>query len=511
LIRPIRILVEILVVLALATACQSTRAGAEGGGGVFVTSPVLGSPQQAVQPALAPLPLRIDGRWFVDPMGRVAVLRGVSLAGSSKVPPFRAVSAISDLDPLPGVGINVVRLVFVWEAYEPIPCCYNEAYLADLQAIAWGAAARGMYVIVDFHEDGFSRFTSRGGGDGFPGWAVSPRGRSSRPNNRDRALYWPLLMATDPTTYKSFADFYSDANGVRTRYLAMVERVAAGFAPIPGVLGYDLLNEPWGNERNELAPLYCDAAAVIQSRHPSAFIFVEGQFTTNVGFQTRLPRLAITNLVYAPHYYKPATILVGHWFGSERSMDRAFAHMTAVSEAWNVPLFVGEFGMRVEVNNIGPYMNALYDHLDAQLISGAQWNYTPNWTEENKDGWNGENYNILDRNGTLRPNFTLRPYPRFTAGVPLRFAYRECNSPQCGRILQYDWVHAPERGETEIFLPASLFPPGTSIAMTPAEASWVYEPARQVLVCRSTCAATVSLRLCGPPVAEFPPKTHTKW
>jgi endoglycosylceramidase len=326
--------------------------------------------------------------------------------------------------------------------------------------------------------------------------------------NRNRAVYWPLMMASDPTTYRSFADFYSDAHGVRSCYLNMVARLAMAFAPIPGVIGYDLLNEPWGDECRDLAPLYRDAAAVIHSRHPTAFLFLEGQFTTNCGIQTRLPRLAIPNVVYAPHYYKPIPILLSHWYGVEHNIGRAFAHMTAIAEAWNVPLFVGEFGMPAHVASVDRYMTAVHDHLDAGFVSGAQWNFTPCWTEDAKDGWNGEDYNILDHGGAPRSNFALRPYPRFTAGVPLRLAYLESSPPGCGPLLQYDWIHMPERGETEIFVPASLFPPGTAITIAPAAASWLHDPARQVLLCRCPCAGTIHLTLCGPPLPGPAPNRH---
>jgi endoglycosylceramidase len=455
-------------------------------------------------------PLSVAGRHFVDGNGRVVILRGVSLSGGSKVPPFLPVLTEGDLDPLPSLGFNVIRLVFIWEAYEPIPGGYDESYLARLRAVAWAAWQRGMYVIIDVHQDGFSRHVSRGSGDGFPRWAVSPRARASVPDNSPSDHRWQLLMATDPATYRSFDDFFADAYGVRSRYLAMLGRLAGAFATVPGVIGYDLLNEPWGDEQSDLAPLYCDAAAAVHSQHPTALLFLEGHVRTNSGIQTKLPRLAIPNTVYAPHYYKPLTILLDRWHGGEYNIDRAFAHMTATAEAWDVPLFVGEFGIAANARNAGAYVTTLYDRLDACLASGAQWNYTPTWTEALKDGWNAEDFNILDPSRYPRPNFPLRPYPRLTAGIPLRFAYRAPATPGQGASLEFTWLHCPDRGETELFLPMALFPPGSALTIHPAEVSCQYDPLRQVLVCRAPFALTATLGLCGPTRGAVLPSSQSR-
>jgi endoglycosylceramidase len=462
-------------------------------------APVPGKTQPWALPSTTSPLLRISGRHFIDPAGRVVILRGVSLACAAKVPPFQAITAPSDLDPLPWLGFNVIRVLFVWEAYEPFPGCYDEQYLARVAAVAVAAWERGLYVIVDFHQDGFSRYVSRGCGCGFPAWAVSPLARQALPNNNPgRSLFWPFLVATDPSMHGSFHDFYADVQGVRTRFLQMVARVSQAFRTVPGVIGYDLLNEPWGHEVQELAPLYLDAGSVILARHPSALLFLQGHVTTNMGLQTKLPRLALPNLVYAPHYYKPLPIVLGRWHGAVHPMDRAFARMNAVTESWDVPLFLGEFGMPADVENADVYVAALHDRLDAFLASGAHWNYTPTWTEAARDGWNGENFNILSRDGTARPNFRPRPYPRLTAGLPRRFVYHEPQPPVQGASLEFVWDHCPQRGATELFVPASLFPPRSAVSVEPADVLCRYDAGRQVLVCTAPHPTTILLRLSAP-------------
>ena len=439
----------------------------------------------------------VSGRHFVDPSGGVVLLRGVNLAGDSKVPPFAPNVGTADLDRIAGLGFNVIRLVFIWEAFEPSPSDYDDGYLAAVAAVAASAWDRGIYVIVDIHQDGFSRFASHGVGDGFPRWTVSPRGTASIPDNGPDRRKWAITMALDPTSYKSFHDFYRDTYGVRSRYLAMLARLAETFSGVPGVVGYDLLNEPWGNERRELGPLYRDSAAVVRSRHPSAILFCEGQFVTNTGLRSRLRRPVDGPVAYAPHYYDP--LLLGHrrWHRPTILMNNGFRHMTGTSRAWDAPLFVSEFGMDAGIERCGDYIDEIYDRLDANFASGAQWNVTPGWTPDLKDGWNGEDFTILDPSGRIRPNFRLRPYPRRTAGVPVRFCFRRAERDDEAHVAEFAWHHRPDRGVTEIFLPDSLFPPDSRIVVRAAEPGVVVEVrrdlVRQILIVRTDRPTPISL------------------
>ena len=157
--------------------------------------------------------------------------------------------------------------------------------------------------------------------------------------------------------------------------------------------------------------------------------------------------------------------------------------------------------MCAESVRAGDYIRAVYDRLDACLASGAQWNYTPGWNTQTKDGWNAEDFNIIHPSGTHRPNFRSRPYPRATAGTPLRFRYEDLGPSGAPRRLEFDWTHDPRCGETEIFLSNALFPPGSTVELQSSGVTWHRDPVRQVIVCRAATAMTISLRVTAPAVA----------
>ena len=423
--------------------------------GVFLLSIACGAPDPAPTPVpVAPTttapalrPLHTEGPWFVDDGGGVVVLRGYNVSARAKVPPFRVLDHPErDLDALPGLGANVVRLATVWEQVEPERGVRDEEALRALDAVIDRAAELGLYVIVDLHQDGYSRYVAGGCGDGFPAWAHPAGVTLLPPDNGPTCADWAFRMAADPAVHRSYRGFYADEAGIRTAWLAYVRDLAARWSDHPGVLGYDLVNEPWGSEVEELAPLYADAGAVILARDADALLFLEGHLSTNAGFPTALPRPTMPNVVYAPHFYETVVQLTRMSFGPTVVMENAFTTMAWTAREWNVPLFLGEYGIAADARGARDHVAAHLDALDARFASGAQWSWTPAWDPVHLDGWNGEDLSVVDDAGRLRANAVVRPRPVRIAGTPVAFEATDTSA-------KLVWDVDAARGATELFVP----------------------------------------------------------
>ena len=135
--------------------------------------------------------MSVDKEYFKDEYGRTIILRGVNLGGDCKVPypdggtyvptdfsDHRAVNFINrpfSLDKvdehftrLKSWGFNCLRLLTTWEAIEHKgPNEFDTEYLDYYAKLCKRADDHGLYVVVDFHQDVWSRMS---GGDGAPCW-----------------------------------------------------------------------------------------------------------------------------------------------------------------------------------------------------------------------------------------------------------------------------------------------------------------------------------------------------
>jgi MYXO-CTERM domain-containing protein len=223
---------------------------------------------------------------------------------------------------------------------------------------------------------------------------------------------------------------------------------------VPGVIGYDIMNEPWGDEATELAALHRDAGQAIRSADPSAILFLSPHAIISAGFSaTQLPAPTFANAAYSPHFYD-GSVLFGGWGGTPP--DDPFRYMRGTADAWGVPLLVGEIGGPATADNVGGYMDAIYERLDETFASATQWVYTPAWTADAKDGWNAEDLSIVDDTGALRANFRVRPYAQRISGTPVS-ARATHEAVLSDNVFELAWDHVPSGGTTDVFLPREVF------------------------------------------------------
>jgi endoglycosylceramidase len=218
---------------------------------------------------------RTQGRWLYDREGRVLMLRGVNLAESCKYPPFLPWQTEEDVLALKDLGFNCVRYLIVWEAVEPEPGEYDDAYLDEVaERLSWCKDA-GLKVILDMHQDLYSR---KYGGDGAPEWACLDDDIPFEPVGE----VW-FMSYFAPAVTRVFRNFWTNQPGpgevgVQDRFIAMWQHVANRFADDTNIIGYDILNEGWyGEYAYQLIPAL--AAAVEPVLGPEAAAQVLGMLT----------------------------------------------------------------------------------------------------------------------------------------------------------------------------------------------------------------------------------------
>lgn len=363
-----------------------------------------------------PLPLlSVQGNHFVNDAGNPVLLRGVNATGDAKVPPFKGITDIAQLHALKKLGFNCLRLLFIWEPFEPEPGQYNHAYLTDYEQVVQWAARAGLYVIVDFHQDAFSRYALGGCGEGFPRWAIDPSLPQYQPCNDGECAKWGLMATLYPTSKKEnlavWNSFHANVQNARTAFIHMASRVAKRLSGYRHVVGYDMINEPFGSDA-QLSSLYTDMAAAIRAVHPQSILFVSTQALYSAAFgKPTLPCPNFDNFVFSAHYYDASVIILKKWLGIPPGF--LLKNLLHTANRWEVPLFLAEFGAPANTWRGTAYMQSLYHWMDAHHISGTQWCYTPNWHPERKDGWNVEDLSIVDDTGTPRDNY-IHPFEHAT-------------------------------------------------------------------------------------------------
>ncbi len=255
-----------------------------------------------------------------DEAGRQVLLRGVNLNHLGDYfqahPDLPTVSTLdaTDWDDMAAQGMNVVRLVTSWSAWEPERDQFDTAYLARVRAAVDSANAHGMHVVIDMHQDAWSKYVftpddevcapgtrPQIGWDGAPEWATFT---GSLPTCT------PAGREDSPAVRAAWGAFYANREGIRDELAELWGRIASEFAHDPGVAGFDLLNEP-GYSYDQSSTLVGLAAfyrtAIVRIRAAERAVDGRGHivfFETTVNGPFVAPGFSEDdNLVFAPHNY----------------------------------------------------------------------------------------------------------------------------------------------------------------------------------------------------------------
>ncbi len=418
--------------------------------------------------------LKTDGERFVDAAGREVVLRGANAGMRSKMPPFFPFDPEPDFDSAlekfadtyNSLGFNAVRLLIIYEAAEPVRGWYDEDYLVKYDKMVKAFAERGIRVIVDSHQDIFSR---RFCGDGFPDWAIAERYRDNPPHAD--CPFWELKNFKY-SVLSSYDRLWNNKNGIQDRYVEFFRMLAERYAEEPGVIGFEPINEPmpglqgmldyadWYEQK--LFTLYKRVGRVAHSVDERYLIFADNCPLENLGsWSSTRPRPDVKNLVFAPHYYDVGYVKFNLSTGRDKEIMRnGLKKHIKLGRHWGVPVHVGEYGVEMQREDAPDYIKKLYSIFDELKLSGTIWE-----ASMSEKLWNGRDKNLFNPDGSLRPGTKAldRPYPMAVAGRIKSFSF----NPDTGEFRLVYSENPDIKEPTEVYLPQRVYGDNPQVKVEP--------------------------------------------
>lgn len=385
--------------------------------------------------------LRREGRWLVDPQGRVVIVHGLNLVWKHApyVPPATKRGFLPrDARWLARHGFNGARIGTLWAGLTPdAPGVADPEYARRWQRVMDLLDEQGIWMMLDAHQD---QWHETYGGEGVPEWAVI------RPAPYNEA---PPVVAPFPTGYWTgevstvFDNFWADQDDLLTGWAQAWEVAAKQWRDQPHLMGYDLLNEPWmGTEWptclsegcpqsyvDELQPAMEQGLAAIRAHDPDNVVWWEPQqFSGGQKLDTFYgPVPGEDQLGFSWHNYCPDVFFesqgipggdVENCWDFSRDRNRHALEQSATMDA--VPLMT-EWGASDNTRAISIDAAVADEH----LMGWTEWAYKY-WndptTADDAQGLFTDDRDLTSvKQAKLRR--LVRTYAQATAGTPLRMHF----------------------------------------------------------------------------------------
>lgn len=346
----------------------------------------------------------------------------------------------ADMKLMSSWGLNALRLGVMWPGAEPVRGEFNKTYFDEIRKIVDWAAAEGIYTILDWHQDVLSESFC---GEGVPPWALAlacenqscatfpqpwafkpyaTHGNPAQPSDKDCASHSFTDFYASWAVSEAFQGFYDDRAGSRAALSLFWRRVAEEFKGNDGILGAELLNEPWAGDiyKNPklVLPTAADKlniekltdilAAQVWSADPDRMVLFTGVTWDDwqVGFQ-RPPLNNSQRSILSYHYYNGVSPI-----GAEQVLTNRVADAARL----RLPIFMSEFGL---------------SDTKAQLTVDAADRHTQSWTIwQYKDAvpiTEDANSSVVDPHTAKVTERALgivsRPYPHALCGRAAKWSY----------------------------------------------------------------------------------------
>lgn len=432
---------------------------------------------------------------IVDRLDREVVLRGVNVNSLGDY--FQANPALPTVVPVTGAdwdrmaahGFNVVRLLVSWSALEPTRGHIDRNYLAQVHRTVRAAARRGIYSLIDMHQDAWGKdiasppgTTCPSGGepaigwDGAPAWATITDGADTCTHG-DRESSEAVKTAWD--------SFYADRRGVQRHLVDVWRRVAREFAHEPAVAGFDLLNEPnhghGADFAARLGAYYARAITAIRAGEADRHGLTHVVFFEPTIYGTPVPTGFSTDrdLVFAPHNYGDSIVGI--------PLEGLFDYFQTIARGYGTPMWIGEYGWFGDPAGSQPALARYAAKEDALRTAGdGWWQWRQACGDPHSVGRRGGTPDAVlvhfqrngcpgDHNLGVVPEWacTWRPYPQATPG---RVASRVA---ACGGPLDLTGT-TTHPGVAEIWFPGPRPPTVTGygfgrIRRTSVRGGWIVD------------------------------------
>ncbi|MCG6166778.1 cellulase family glycosylhydrolase [Leptospira sanjuanensis] len=437
---------------------------------------------------------------FVDSLGREANFRGFNISGNTKLvqhgfKPFQNESdaeiAFARLGKT--TGSNMIRFTIAWEGVHTAVDTIDYAYLDAVIDQMKKAIALKMYVLVDYHQDLFSRnlFNKNSWytGNGAPKW-VTPAGTYPNEYCGIVCANWSQNNLTNEAVRKGFRNFWNDASfntsaGTRRMQTEFVWQLGKAAKYIQErltteefdfILGIDPFNEPvdggmeglspaqWDNRK--LWPFYGRIRQELNANGwESKFVYAEPVvfWNTNVG-SAIVPPTGGGHLTTLPG---PGFVFNSHFYDAGRmgtdltGIDNAtyFKYLDEIrteTRFLKIPVFLSEFGMwlngvgakdtprmisavyqAMEISDVGQSTKTRYADFYSLLVSGTQWHWDY-YYDNHFEYMNGNTSKLITKKDAWNDeNFSVIGNYGTTWNVDYRAIQRSYPRRSQGRILSF--------------------------------------------------------------------------